>query len=60
MTRDKEVLSEAHKNAAGLIAEELGKGRCVAFLTLGDPCIYSTYNKVKNTCGYKGYYEAVR
>lgn len=43
MTRD---LKEANKNrdrAAKMIIEELSKGKDIAFLTLGDPTVYSTY-----------------
>ena len=43
MTKDREVLSQAHKKAAELIERELSKGEDVAFLTIGDPGVYSTY-----------------
>lgn len=43
MTRDDHILKEARKEAAGIIMSHLGKGESVAFLTLGDPSVYSTY-----------------
>ncbi|WMJ89536.1 precorrin-2 C(20)-methyltransferase [Anaerocolumna sp. MB42-C2] len=43
MTKEKEKLEESHKNGAELIRSYLEEGLKVAFLTLGDPTIYSTY-----------------
>jgi precorrin-2/cobalt-factor-2 C20-methyltransferase len=43
MTRDKKVLKGYWQKAAGRIAEEMAKGKEGAFITLGDPFIYSTY-----------------
>lgn len=43
MTKDKEALRASHDAAAGKIAEVLQQGKSVAFLTLGDPSVYSTY-----------------
>ena len=43
MTKDKEKLEQSHKAAFEKLEKELGQGKSVAFLTLGDPCIYSTY-----------------
>ena len=43
MTKDKEVLKKAHEEAILSIKEKLESGQIVAFLTLGDPTIYSTY-----------------
>lgn len=43
MVRDKAVMEEAHEQAAGQICALLDQGKQVAFLTLGDPTIYSTY-----------------
>lgn len=42
MTRDPEELETAHENAAQKIIGLLRQGKNIAFLTLGDPCIYST------------------
>lgn len=43
MTRDPQVLEESHQRAAEQIETCLSAGKSVAFLTLGDPAIYSTY-----------------
>src|SRR5512141_2191132 len=52
MCMDKAVLDKAWSDAAELVAAELAAGRDVAFLTLGDPSLYSTYSyilsKIKN------------
>ncbi len=56
MTKDKQVLEEKHKNAALEIIEFLKQGKNVAFLTLGDPTVYSTYiyvHKIVNDMGYE-------
>lgn len=43
MTRDKQKLNDSRDKAAEQIADHLKAGKDVAFLTLGDPSIYSTY-----------------
>lgn len=43
MTTDKLVLEKYWMNAASSIAKEVNKGKEVAFVTIGDPFIYSTY-----------------
>ena len=43
MTRDRKVLEDYWKKAAARIAEEMAKRKEGAFITLGDPFIYSTY-----------------
>lgn len=43
MTKDAEVLAASHRAGAELLEEQLREGRQVAFLTLGDPTVYSTY-----------------
>ena len=43
MTRDKALLEQSHNDAAQRIAQRLREGKSVAFLTLGDPSVYSTY-----------------
>ncbi len=43
MTKEREELERCHEEGAVRIGELLARGRDVAFLTLGDPCIYSTY-----------------
>ncbi|MFI3206710.1 MAG: precorrin-2 C(20)-methyltransferase [Clostridia bacterium] len=43
MTRDENELKKAHEDSANLICSELEKGYDLAFITLGDPTVYSTY-----------------
>lgn len=43
MTKDRKRLEESHEAGAGILCEYLEEGKNVAFLTLGDPTIYSTY-----------------
>lgn len=43
MTKDRNLLQKYWKKAGQRIATELKKGKKAAFITLGDPFIYSTY-----------------
>ncbi len=43
MTRDKEKLMTAHYAGAEELTRVLRQGKDIAFLTLGDPAVYSTY-----------------
>lgn len=43
MTRDENELKKNHDIAADEIVKNLKNGKVVAFLTLGDPTVYSTY-----------------
>ena len=55
MIKDKKALAESHEKAAGSIAGILDKGDDVAFLTLGDPAVYSTVmyiHRILNEWGY--------
>ena len=42
MTKDQELLSQAHDEAAEKIETFLLAGKTVALITLGDPALYST------------------
>lgn len=55
MTRDAVYLQESHKKSAQMICAELDKGLNLAFITLGDPTIYSTYMYVHRLVIEKGY-----
>ncbi len=55
MTRDKEKLTLSHDNAANQVKKWLDEGKNVAFLTLGDPTVYSTYSYVHNRVRDAGY-----
>lgn len=43
MTRDKRILEKFWDKAAGKVIQAVEQGRQVAFATIGDPFIYSTY-----------------
>lgn len=51
MSMDKTILDKAWSEAADLVASELGLGNDVAFLTLGDPSIYSTFSYIRAKVG---------
>ena len=55
MVRDKAVMDAAHEEAVDKICELLDAGRQVAFLTLGDPAIYSTYMYIHQKVLRRGY-----
>ncbi|MEY8427683.1 precorrin-2 C(20)-methyltransferase [Lachnospiraceae bacterium 46-15] len=55
MTKDAAVLEENHKKAADDVEFHLKQGRQVAFLTLGDPTVYSTYLYVHKRILDRGY-----
>lgn len=55
MTRDQAVLNACHEKAADDICAQLDTGKDVAFLTLGDPSIYSTYWYVHQRVQGRGY-----
>ncbi len=55
MTKDKAVLEESQRKGADTIKSYLDQGKDVAFLTLGDPTIYSTYLYVHKLIGEVGY-----
>lgn len=51
MTRDRDQLARSHDAAAEQVAEHLRRGESVAFLTLGDSTVYSTYTYIhKRIC----------
>lgn len=54
MTMDKELQKQSHDTCAGKVEEYLEKGISVAFLTLGDPTVYSTYGYLEERLKKKG------
>lgn len=48
MTADQQVLAKAWQTGAEAILSELKQGKSVAFITLGDPSLYSTYSYLLN------------
>lgn len=55
MTKDPAVLEANHKKAADDVEVCLKEGQQVAFLTLGDPTVYSTYLYVHKRICERGY-----
>lgn len=55
MTKDEEERVKAHEAAVEQILKVLEQGRNAAYLTLGDPCIYSTYLYVHKRVEEAGY-----
>jgi len=55
MIRDPKLLEANHEAATIKIITELEKGKDVAFLTLGDPSIYSTYIYIHDRAVARGY-----
>jgi len=56
MTANQDELERAWQDAGLKILEQLEKGKNVAFLTLGDPSIYSTYSYVSKVIKRKAPY----
>ena len=48
MTSDQQVLTKAWQDGAQILLTELKKNKSVAFITLGDPSLYSTYSYLLN------------
>ena len=46
MTKDKEKLEHAHNEIFCRVKKLIEEGKKVAFLTIGDPCVYSTYHYI--------------
>lgn len=55
MTRDKAELDRCRDQAAAEICRQLDAGWSVAFLTLGDPTVYSTYSYLHERVAGRGY-----
>lgn len=55
MSRDRAAALASYREAAGEICSLLDRGKTVAFLTLGDPTVYSTYMNVHRLVRQAGY-----
>lgn len=55
MTRDAELLRQSHEKCADDICALLDRGLNIAFITLGDPTVYSTYMYIHRIVAEKGY-----
>lgn len=54
MTMDKEMQKRSHDSCAAKVEEVISQGNSIAFLTLGDPVIYSTYSYLEERLQKKG------
>ncbi|MBR6222420.1 MAG: precorrin-2 C(20)-methyltransferase [Lachnospiraceae bacterium] len=54
MSMNKQALDEYHRNTAAALLELCKSGEDIAFLTIGDPSIYSTYTYVAEILKDKG------
>lgn len=55
MVRDKKTLDAAYDAIAGTLCRHLDEGKKIAFITLGDPTVYSTYMYVHQRVCARGY-----
>ena len=55
MTKDQALLEKSHRNGADTLESVLSTGVSIAFLTLGDPTIYSTYLYLHRLVGQDQY-----
>lgn len=55
MTQDPDILEQSYQQSADLLCAQLDRGKTVAFLTLGDPAIYSTYLYIHRLVVARGY-----
>ena len=55
MVRDQAVLEASYQESADRICARLDEGRTVAFITLGDPTVYSTYLYLHKKVAARGY-----
>jgi precorrin-2/cobalt-factor-2 C20-methyltransferase len=55
MTKDRMILENSRKQNEELVREQLNAGKSIAFLTLGDPCIYSTYSYLEKAMVSESY-----
>lgn len=55
MTRNRRVLDSSHEKGIEQLEKELSAGKDIAFLTLGDPTVYSTYLYLHQGIAMRGY-----
>lgn len=55
MTMNIISLKDSHRNSAKMICKELDKGLNLAYITLGDPTVYSTYIYIHRLVVERGY-----
>lgn len=55
MVRDQAVLDAAHEEITQRLCQQLDQGKNIAFITLGDPSVYSTYYYIHCRVQKRGY-----
>lgn len=55
MSFDEKVLEESWRVAINQVREKLESGKSIAFITLGDPTVYSTYMYLHKVLKHEGY-----
>lgn len=55
MVKDRALLEAQHRRGAQVLEQYLAQGRDVAFLTLGDPTVYSTFSYLQHILEADGY-----
>jgi precorrin-2/cobalt-factor-2 C20-methyltransferase len=55
MSRDMKLVEESHLISCNMLETRLLTGKNIAFITLGDPTIYSTYMSIQRVISAKGY-----
>ena len=55
MTMKRDELVEFHNQVAEMVMDKLNVGKSVAFLTIGDPTLYSTYSYIREIVVNAGY-----
>lgn len=55
MTSDRGRIADVHRENAKKIEAYLDRGKVIAFLTLGDPSIYSTFGYIRDALSADGY-----
>lgn len=55
MVMDRETLEDKHRAGAKLLEDRLAEGKKVAFITLGDPTVYSTFSYLEKRARADGF-----
>ena len=55
MTRDENELTQVHNEAFQIIQQKLLSNKSVAFLTIGDPTVYSTFTGISKKAKEEGF-----
>jgi precorrin-2/cobalt-factor-2 C20-methyltransferase len=55
MVRDKDLIANAHREAADIIEKYLDEGKNVVYITLGDSTIYCTFSYIQHILEAEGY-----